>query len=1136
MKYLLPVILLYLIHTAASAQNLSNIRTRLVAPYTDTLKLSDELIVPASVRLVFSNGHTIPADSYHFDYKKNTLFIKQSSNDSLFLIYRISSSEHLKPYALHYPPSDSIKPVEREQNKNTELPRDGFLSSSNIQKSGSITRGITVGTNSDPGLNSQMSLQLSGEAAPGIFLNAALSDDNIPVQPDGSTQNIRELDRILVEINNEKHRLSAGDIVADNSSGMFLKSKKKAQGLQYQYLHDKDSSIAFKVDAAVGKGKFRRMKFNAVEGNQGPYRLTGENNESYIIVLAGSERIFVDGVQIDRGEDRDYTINYNTAELSFTARFPVGKDSRIIAEFEYSERNYTRFVSGSTLSFKRKRNLFHFGVLSENDAKNQSLSGYLNDSLKTILRNAGDDPSKAVILSETRIDSAVQDRIAYRKTDTIVYNKTYNDIYVYKPIAEIGDYYVEFSYVGENKGHYIRKAEAVNGKVFQWVPPVDGLMQGNYAPVKQLISPKSQTLINAGGSSQIGEHHSADYELAVSHNDQNLFSDDDDSNNTAYALRLETHSQTDSSAKHQIRFNSRYIHTAENFETFQNFRPPEFERDYNAPKLNAKQATHLAGADVAYMRKDSKFELSGNYFLVPQYLSAGQYAGAYNYSGEKFQTTHKISYLSAEEDQHHSKFLRYRNNADIHFKPFILSLNNEGERNLFRAEEKLDSASYRFNLVSVGIKSHNKANLPFHISLSQREDFSSSEQDLQYLNQTIFARAETQLINKEGHSLKLHFNYRLLKGADSLPAEGVNRKNPSGQINYRLNALHNFLNITALIEHKTGSRMKKDFKYVEVATGQGQYVWEDFNENTIREIDEFVLSAFPAEANYIRVQLPTDEYRPVYEQKMDMSLTLTPSRLPVRTESIALKIIRPFSLQSTFSNHRAFRTEAMPAQIQLDDSLFNEKQENLMSKLFFRSPNGFFYSAFIYKNTGTLYSHINGITQQKNISRQFESTFFFKKLRITPVVAFSNENYVAEFPQTGNYNLRKHDYRLTAKLFPGSKIELRPQGNLSYKSNQLGEEDLRQYELGIAVQSKPAAKAIAEAELKYTNNRFSGNESTATAYKMMNGLKDGNNLSWNTKISLQISEYLELNIFYSGRHTPSNKAIHTGNISVSALF
>ena len=90
----------------------------------------------------------------------------------------------------------------------------------------------------------------------------------------------------------------------------------------------------------MNKGKYATNDFYGREGAQGPYKLIGNNGESYIIILSGTERIFVNGKKLRRGIENDYIIDYNASEITFTNKFFITENTRIHVEFEYNNTLY----------------------------------------------------------------------------------------------------------------------------------------------------------------------------------------------------------------------------------------------------------------------------------------------------------------------------------------------------------------------------------------------------------------------------------------------------------------------------------------------------------------------------------------------------------------------------------------------------------------------------------------------------------------------------------------------------------------------------------------------------------------------------------------------------------------------------
>ena len=371
-----------IVATLCKAQSISNLKQKQIFIQSDTTLIDSLSIVPHS-EILFLGDYVLDESRYTINYAKSLFILndKDLLNRELSISYRVfplsfnSSFQHKPIEVIERRELNTKDPFKYEYTVNNE---DVFYLNG-LNKTGSISRGVAFGNNQDLSVNSSLNLQLSGKLGNNVNILASISDDNIPIQAEGNTQQLQDFDQVYIQLFNDRWKLTAGDFYLKRPTSYFMNFNKKSQGGSFEVKLDangknRKATITPSLSAGVSRGKFSRNTIVGIEGNQGPYRLVGAENETFIIILSGTERVYIDGQLIKRGNEFDYIINYNTAELTFTANRLITKDSRIVVEFQYSDRNYARSLVHFSNAYDSKKLHLNFNLYSEQDSRESTIT------------------------------------------------------------------------------------------------------------------------------------------------------------------------------------------------------------------------------------------------------------------------------------------------------------------------------------------------------------------------------------------------------------------------------------------------------------------------------------------------------------------------------------------------------------------------------------------------------------------------------------------------------------------------------------------------------------------------------------------------------------------------------------------
>ncbi len=1085
--------------------------------------------------------------SNEFEFDDATKVIRvTSTEDSVLVCYRVLSSTLTQPFFNRDLATYDASGTNVDIPKPAVFEKEEVFDFGGVQKYGAITRGVSFGNRQNVFVNSSLNLQMNGQLDENLNIAAVITDQNVPYQPEGNTQQIRDFDNVYIKLYNDQFDLTAGDIVLQQpeNAGYFLRYNKNIQGLQVHMNGGDEWKYESRVSGAVSKGKFNSAFVEAIDGLSGPYKLRGPNGERFIIVLANSERVFLDGRLLERGFDRDYVIDYNLGEITFNNHIIITQFSIIRVDYEYAEQFYSRSNFSAFQSLEKDNVQLFANFYQERDNPNSNLGFSLVDEDLMQLQQIGDNVGDAFI---TGFDSVQfnENRVLYERIDTVDLDGVSVQVFEFSTNPQAELFSPSFSNVGPGNGNYILSQSVANGRVYSWVSPRAGVPQGDYEPGLFVPLPNKRRMISLGANIQVSDYEALSLEGAFTQRDNNLYSELDDQDNRGNAVFLTLKSAGRDAFLSGYTFQSALSmeYDQKDFTFIDRYRLPLFDRDWNFDPSSGENSEDLIVFGSFGLLKDeaNKINVSINRRKRGAYIDGWQRQLDLNQELGDLKLT--SSHFRLENIQGFSRSTWLRTKTDLQYTRWKVApgFTYEIDENKTVIQDTVTNTLMNFRATEFYVASGDSSTSVFRFGYLTRQDRLPVNGELRdYISSRNFRGSYAK--NLDQGRVVLDVNYRNvddLLGRNEGQDEVIN-----GRVNWNQSFLKRSFSHTLSYSTGNARELRREFIYLPVNTGEGTHTWRDINADGVQDLNEFFEAINPDERNYVKIFTPTDEYITSFQTFYLHTIDL---KTPVnwRSQGGLRAFVSKFSVNANLNTN--FKTTSSSYDNRLNPFTIDLTDENLVSVLDSRR-----YTLFFNRNGRGL-----GIdfTRQTNNNKQLLTQGFelreraewatnFKldigsdyTLRLSST--FGGQLNRSDFLDSRNFDLRTRTYRPQLIWQPTNLLRLIGSYERKNRVNEFSEisneSAITQSYTGELTWNQ-AGKGSVRASFSFLDIDFVGDPATYLGYILLDGLQPGNNQTWQLTIQQRLSKGMQLSLLYNGRNSENTSVIHTGSVQVTAFF
>ncbi|MBP5682147.1 MAG: hypothetical protein J6X05_02745 [Bacteroidales bacterium] len=904
--------------------------------------------------------------------------------------------------------------VDLDEDDDNAPQRRNFLSDS-IKSDGFVSQSFASGNRRDLSPNTTADLRLNAKVAGGITVDAEILDSDMPMDDDGVTNQINELSTVRITASKDSTRLSIGDIVAVGDDNSLARFSKKIKGLEFITVNglNNGDTIAAHTDFAATKGKFRRQHFFGKDNSQGPYYLTGNDSTTSVIVLIGTEKVFLDGNILIRGEEADYQIDYNAGCITFNIKHIITSQSSIVVDFEYSETQYNNYFIYAETQYQHRGIQYSAGYMSEYDGLGAAADSAAMDSTMARPRR-----SDYIFLG---VDGNIKSRTNFN--------------------------------------------------------------------LETAFSKLTADRLQPSATTDRATAFTADLEQIIIKND------------TTRTLSAHT--------------NWRYF--SKNFVPLTTEKNVDFQEKWDLQNYNPGGKELFSTSGISFVSSC----VDVNYNLLTAKIDgemdgvAHQLSVVNNY--KKIQNTISADYYNDNQSETRHEYLSFLLKSE--YKKDSLSL---GASLSQKSRSRHDSITPNYRDISAfAVKKIKNGNV--NISITDRTNF--DDFFCNYSNATTFIKGELTLAKPDKFSLQMLEVFRKDRG------ENNKQNSLTGRINGSCQLFDHQLIIAATQQSENGNQEQLAYKYIRTTAGNGHYAWNDYDGDGIEDLNEFEISYYKTDADYVKYFVHTGKYINTLQNDWNLNVSLNPKRGDSQISSLISRI----SMTANIDFRRQDARRDGSGNLLKGDSLISKiSRQNYTSRIRILD--------FLFVGNNWSGARQHRLTYYGLDDNNNETSVFFVEMNFAGGFStkiqrgYKIQKYFSEYFIEKCYRIRATEDKVDFKYEFPNGLTLGLGASNCDKKNKIDTTTARIRSMNFTVNYTRENKGTITFDSRLIKNKYDDHATTgASSYQMLEGLNNGINGVVTINANYMITKYLQLSLLYELRASKVG-TLHTGEMALKLIF